>query len=413
MVDEAIRGRDEQANHRDGLGQNGEDDGPDKDPEFESAIARSSAPFAYWVSAWYFSRRKFNDDRRSRERYVRYRELIYSPFEAEHGPVLESFYCEEFPAAAAITQKRVVRWRWFPWWKGQDWTLHIVSNTPDGAEDDAEAVAALDLLADAEHIAIEANDFLTGRSKYVVIDMTYALVGELLRILDSAARRLSRRKPEQSNASGSPTPTPRTDAPSPEGSGADQRESKIVEDARERKNSIRTYFGQSATRQGQFSFLRGLAVSIAVITVGALIILPRSLEPPVRNDVLAVVMASAVGAAASVLQRMKASGIEMDYRVGRTQLFILGASRPLLGVIAGTLLYFGVVAGVIPLDLPVGAKAQVALFAVAAFFAGFNERFVDDMLGDFGRRLAPGSTGTAERAPNEQVASASDEGSRE
>jgi hypothetical protein len=72
-------------------------------------------------------------------------------------------------------------------------------------------------------------------------------------------------------------------------------------------------------------------------------------------------------------------------------------------MIAGVLLYFGVIAGVVPLALPVGDDARIALFAVVAFLAGFNERFVDDMLGDLGRRLVPGTTNSPDQSTDGSI----------
>jgi hypothetical protein len=67
-----------------------EDDSPKTDPEIESAIQRKSAGFSLWVSVWYFSQRRFNPREKSRRRYAHYRDLIYEPFENEHGYMLDS-----------------------------------------------------------------------------------------------------------------------------------------------------------------------------------------------------------------------------------------------------------------------------------------------------------------------------------
>jgi hypothetical protein len=369
------------------------DDSPETDPEIASAIERNSAGFSLWVSAWYFSQERFNSGLRSRQRYARYRDQLYGPFENEHGHVLDSYWCEEFPAASAVTHKESTR-RWAPWRKKSDWTLHIVVNTPEGVEFDADATAALDLLGTAEIIATEVNDYLVGQSKYVVIDMTYGLVGDLLRILDAAARRLSHKEDGNSTSSSNgllPPGLPGEGTQEPVRQSDPPHESKIVEDARHRSEWIQTYFRQCADRQGLFSFLRGLVISVLMIAAVGSVLIATTLSSPKRDEVFAVLIASALGACASVLQRMKAGGVGLDYRVGRQQLLILGAARPLLGVIAGLLLYLGVNAGIIPLALPLADDAKVALFAVVAFLAGFNERFVDDMLGDLGRRLSPRS----------------------
>jgi hypothetical protein len=73
-----------------------------------------------------------------------------------------------------VTHKQVSR-RWTPWWKKSDWTLHIVVNLPEGVEFDADATAALDLLAAAENIATEASDYhVRGSSR------SCAVLGSLL-----------------------------------------------------------------------------------------------------------------------------------------------------------------------------------------------------------------------------------------
>jgi hypothetical protein len=108
-------------------------------------------------------------------------------------------------------------------------------------------------------------------------------------------------------------------------------------------------------------------------------------------------LAGAVGACASVLQRMGSDTMELNFQAVNKMLLIFGGVRPFLGGVFGLVTFCVLKAGLISaLSLPGGANAQLAFVTVFAFLAGFNERFFQDMLAGAGKGLGSETkTGTA------------------
>jgi hypothetical protein len=91
----------------------------------------------------------------------------------------------------------------------------------------------------------------------------------------------------------------------------------------------------------------------------------------------ACIAAGALGALVSVLSRMaSATKFNLHPDIGRRALFFLGIYRPFVGAIFGLALYFLLQSSL----LTVSTDKRFPTFVVAAFLAGFSERFVKVML---------------------------------
>jgi hypothetical protein len=345
---------------------------PEDDPEYDLAIERGKASFHQWAETCFYSRLRFNEIRAIRERYERYRRPIFKAFVTAEGPVLASFFCEHVPAAAAVTEATKERRRWFRRIQTQEPKLHSVVNAPEGADEDADALAALDILAQCEALATSADENLTGEKRKKSIEMVFGVVTDALFLLDRAADQI------QADAEAAPPASGPRDRPA----------SKLVEDVRGRLAAATTYVGRAATLAAQFIYFGGMGAALLLLAV--VVALPTAflVERPDRNYVLGALLAGAVGAVASVFSRVKANGLKLDYELGKLHLFVLGGIRPFLGMVSAGLLYFAVRAGVLRLDLGTEAVA-FAMFVVVGFFAGFNERWAEDMLGNVSKRLGP------------------------
>ncbi|TDO34697.1 hypothetical protein EV643_12656 [Kribbella sp. VKM Ac-2527] len=139
-------------------------------------------------------------------------------------------------------------------------------------------------------------------------------------------------------------------------------------------------------RQAGVDYFRGVLLGvIPTLVLVALFGLAASAwwkSALVPSALVAAIAMSALGATISVIQRMSSDSLVMNYRVASSaQRKLLGAFRPGIGAIFGSLAYFTLLAGVLAGGATPGTTpASVAVFAVAGFAAGFSERFAADLL---------------------------------
>jgi hypothetical protein len=343
-----------------------EDDGPSFDADIEEAIRTQRAAFDQFVSAWYYSRSRFNDSVSSRERWRHYLNLdqdgkgLYSAFVATHGRVIGSFYCNDVPAAVALTRResnilQALRSRS---------TLHQVVSPPGSSPLTA---FALDLFDFCDDIARDAGDYLPIRTQRHVLDDVCGLSGDALALLDEAAQELA----------GGAEPV------------LDPEQDKLCANAGTRRTRIRSWVDQEARNASQFFYLRGVGIGC----LGALFlawVASRAFPAPIPKAQAAwAIAAGSVGALVSVLIRMKkTAGLKLDYRVGPRRLYLNGALRALLGSLAGLVFVFAATSGVIPLAQPDGTTKLDALYVLFSFIMGFNERLFEDMLANIGDTIS-------------------------
>lgn len=349
---------------------------PEEDLELEQAIRDHRASFVQYVDTWYFSDPAFNrHGDASVRRYRRYHRDVFEAFTAAEGHVVASYFCSAIPAAAALTAKRR---RLLPFLSHEELTLHIVDNVSRDAETDSNTGAALEIIEGCDVLAFRAHEFLAGRWRRVCIDRLYGLVTDALAIID---------------------PVDEGDAvASSAGAKTDELEVfSLVDQARKGVESISRYLAWAAQRLAVLRFLRGVVISaVAVVLVAwtLSIVVPSESEAALWS-----MGAGAVGATASVLNRVSRNRLRLDYEAGTARLHILGAVRPVLGGISGLILYFAVEGGLLPLD-PGAEFSRFAFLIVLSVAAGFSERFAEDMLAYAGERI--GLDGT-ERPSEDQV----------
>lgn len=138
-------------------------------------------------------------------------------------------------------------------------------------------------------------------------------------------------------------------------------------------------FERAAQRYARGRYSQGMVLGVVAIGLfcGALAIAFNIHHVPAWYGV--AVLAGGVGAIVSVLQRMASGKLKLEYDAGDSTLIILGAVRPLVGAIFGTVLFCAINGGWLP-AVKVETHHELAFYAVLGFLAGFNERFAQDML---------------------------------
>lgn len=109
-------------------------------------------------------------------------------------------------------------------------------------------------------------------------------------------------------------------------------------------------------------------------------------SPAVRTPAfVAAIVFGALGAVASVSQRISTGRLVLDFTVPRWQMITLGALRPVIGAVFGAVAHFGLAGGVFSAGGGADEAAAVGLSAVIGFAAGFTERLATDMIERAGR----------------------------
>jgi hypothetical protein len=166
---------------------------------------------------------------------------------------------------------------------------------------------------------------------------------------------------------------PRGDEESDAGS---ERYRRTIAQAHERLDRAVRLLDEAGQRTATARYGRGMLLGTILITViaGAM----AGLLELAGEDLVYVLplVAGALGAVVSVLQRMRAPTFRMELESGHLVAF--GAVRPFVGGVFGLLVFALLEAEL--LNLTPEGGSQVALYGVLGFAAGFNERFAQDTL---------------------------------
>jgi hypothetical protein len=163
----------------------------------------------------------------------------------------------------------------------------------------------------------------------------------------------------------------------------EHRAARALDQERQLLTETTRYYHEAANGQAQIVYFAGMAVIGAVISAIAGVWLAIEWSTPV-----AALVAGAVGAIVSVVQRINEGHFDLRYDVGRPYAFFLGGLRPLIGGAFALAITFAFTSGI--LHLPLAAHdpdtdARLALLVIG-FLAGFSERWAQDTLATAVRR---------------------------
>jgi hypothetical protein len=262
-------------------------------------------------------------------------------FEQEHGRIVQAYWCSEIESAVALTERavpRLLRLHRAPRLK-----FHRAS---DWATKGEPAVAAQ--LHRCDELAIRAEHVLTGMRRRVCMQLAMTAAAHVLSLVDDRAAH--------------PHATHTKDA---------------VKQEKARLDEAEAYYREAANGQAQMVYFFGMAASAALLA-GVASVLWITLG---QRNVLGPLIAGAIGAVLSVIQRINSGTFDVEYDVGRWYVFFLGALRPAIGAVFGLAISFAVTGGLLNLpSVGKGRDAEFAALLVVTFFSGFSERWAQDTL---------------------------------
>jgi hypothetical protein len=256
-------------------------------------------------------------------------------FEDRHGEIVSAYWCSHVESAVALTHKKR-RFRW----ASPSSTFHRES---DWATQEAPEIAAE--LHHCDELAVKAKTVLTGVRQVICMQLVMACAAHLLSLVDARVTHDEARNAE-----------------------ALAREQKALAFAEE-------YYDDAANGQAQVSYFVGMAAVAGVIGIGATIWLVLDWSAPV-----AALVAGALGAVVSVVQRINQGTFKTEYDTGRLYAMFLGGLRPLIGGAFAIVLTFAFTGRLLSLPPSVDDEHRRLALIVVAFVAGFSERWAQDTL---------------------------------
>jgi hypothetical protein len=115
-----------------------------------------------------------------------------------------------------------------------------------------------------------------------------------------------------------------------------------------------------------------------------------SVPQAIQARAFGAIAAGAIGSLLSVMLRIAAGNFGVNHDVSRVQLFIIGSFRPFIGAASGLALYLVLGAGLLKGNV---ATVDFFVIAIAAFLAGFSERFARSAFLQTERTMVPSASG--------------------
>ena len=288
----------------------------------------------YAHHGWWRSRQAGTPDPAAEAAY----DAVLAAFEARSGQIVRAYWCSEIESAVALTERRRLgglRSPVFGFHRESDWAT---KSAPEVAAE----------LHRCDELAVRANAVLTGVRQRICLELVVACAAHLLSLVDTSA-----------------------------GVGDEAKTAAAVELERAEIKKVRDYYCEAANGQAQLVYFGGMATVMLVVAAIGSLWLSISWAAP-----LAALIAGAIGAVVSVIQRINSGSFEVDYDVGGPYAFFLGGLRPLIGGAFAVAISFAFDGGL--LHLPVAATEatndrRLALLVIS-FLAGFSERFAQDTL---------------------------------
>ena len=289
---------------------------------------------------------------------------MLADFQREQGKVEQVYWSTQTASAVAMTVKLGRPPRPNPLHLRERDSLVRFHRVTDWVTRDAPLVA--DLLHECDLLASRVEQVLRGTSQRIAMRWILGIAMHLLGFLERDSATADRASEERT----------------------------FVEAQRLKLTEVEAYYHRAASQAGRIVYASGMLVGllfIAVLGVVAAWLLGTSdMSAAHRKLTLLCYGAGAIGALVSTMSRMGnpvAGKFNVDFELGRPLIRRLGLFRPVVGGVFGVALFFLLASGL--LDLKPGSGLEPYYYGIAAFLAGFSERFATGMLSGAEHRLVP------------------------
>jgi hypothetical protein len=321
------------------------------------------AELVYAHHDWWRSRQAGKPDSAAEAAY----DSVLSAFEEQHGQIIRVYWCSEIESAVALTERKRLgglRSPVFGFHRESDWATQ---SAPEVASE----------LHRCDELAVRANAVLTGVRQRICLELVVSCAAHLLSLVDTRA-----------------------------GTGDEAKTAAAVEVERVQMKKVKDYYCQAANGQAQLIYFGGIATVMVAIAAICTLWLSLTWATPI-----AALIAGAIGAVVSVVQRINSGSFELEYDVGGPYIFFLGGLRPLIGGAFAVAISFAFDGGLLHAPVAAGETTDHRRLAllVISFLAGFSERFAQDTLTAAlpEAKTAPASTPAASPSPSPSSGTAS------
>jgi hypothetical protein len=282
----------------------------------------------------------------------RFGELL-DDFQKAAGEIVDAYWCRKEASAVALTRLERERKGRLRGRRKLEYRLHRVSDWVTG---DTHEIA--DLLHDCDILAIKAAHGLDGVSRAVVMQWLLLVESHLLGFIER-------------HRDGHPDPA---------------AVAKFAASERAELRRIEDYYSRAGEKRARMQYMEGmLGVGVVILFANALatalvlgIFGALDFDAARIREFYASAAAGGVGAIVSVLMRMSGRGsFVIDHELGRWQILLVGAYRPLVGSVSGIAAYFLVQTPIVPIE---SEALTFPFYVTVAFVAGFSERWTRMML---------------------------------
>jgi hypothetical protein len=335
---------------------------PVRPEEAQSRGNRAQAPsfteLVYAHHDWWKSRQDGTPDPAAAAAY----DSVLTAFQARHGQIVHAYWCSNIESAVVLTErKRFGRSPVFAFHRESDWAT---KNAPDVASE----------LHRCDALAVRAKAVLTGVRQRICLELAVSCAANLLSLVDSRAH-----------------------------AGDQAKTAAELERDHAEISKVEAYYHDAANGQAQLIYFGGIATVTIVLGGTAAVWLSNSWAAPV-----AALVAGALGAVVSVIQRINSGKFELEYDVGGPYTFFLGGLRPLIGGVFAMAITFAFSGGLLHVPIASGESTDHRRLAllVLGFLAGFSERWAQDTL----TSIIPAAKGSGPPAGTPEKNGAADRG---
>jgi hypothetical protein len=268
-------------------------------------------------------------------------------FRAEHGDIIDVYWCRHEASGVALTERRLPR-RARRFLRGD--SLLRIHTATDWRTANAPTIASS--LHRWETAAIKSSEVLRDSSERIALHRIFSASTRLLAAVD----RKRALPAEETNL----------DA--------------VVEDQGRELAEVETFYQHAGENAARLVYFEGMVWGTALFALllggGFLGAWALGWLNPHHEPTYTLFVTAAMGAAGaifSVMTRMaKPEGFSLEFEVGRKSMRFLGAIRPWIGALSAFVIYLALKSNLV--ELIQGTEKGIYFYATIAFASGFSER---------------------------------------